>query len=303
MPLTSFRYFNTSQAIVIFCNEVKGLGTERDLAISYKSAFVLGQKLGEPMAEEMRRRTLRSEGKVAEIDRGYFSGYIKPANNNANRVDRRLVHNQNGKGKAVVIMRERNGHSLLGVFRTEGQALSFTRSRIAKGTISNAGEGSSWDARHATYEMKRINHQRRTITTASIADVAESVIGAAGNPMSWPDLLSATEDQSSAHRCFHVGHPRRRVCLQRILVNVPLDIKRSLGGDGHALILGEDVFRHEVQIVLEDDALFGQDRCVARIEAADLLAGDAANIVRRNVFDESFGQAFGEPDGVGLRVA
>jgi hypothetical protein len=45
------------------------------------------------------------------------------------------------------------------VFRTEGQALSFIRSRIAKGTFVNADEGSSWDALHAQYEMKRINHE------------------------------------------------------------------------------------------------------------------------------------------------
>jgi len=36
--------------------------------------------------------------------------------------------------------------SLPALFRTEGQALSFIRSRIAKGTIVNADEGSSWDA-------------------------------------------------------------------------------------------------------------------------------------------------------------
>src|ERR1700704_2609694 len=44
-------------------------------------------------------------------------------------------------------------------FRTEGQALSFIRSRIAKGTIINADESSSWDALHAQYEMKRVNHE------------------------------------------------------------------------------------------------------------------------------------------------
>jgi hypothetical protein len=59
----------------------------------------------------------------------------------------------------VIIIRERNGRSLPAVFRTEGQALSFIRSRIAKGTIVNADESSSWDALHAQYEMKRVNHE------------------------------------------------------------------------------------------------------------------------------------------------
>jgi len=106
------------------------------------------------MAEEMKGRKLGGEGIVAEVDGGYFGGYVKPANHRENRRDRRLARNQNGKRKAVVIIRERNGRSLPAVFRTEGQALSFIRSRIAKGTIINADEGSSWDALHAQYEMK-----------------------------------------------------------------------------------------------------------------------------------------------------
>jgi hypothetical protein len=141
---------------------VKGKSAQaisRDLGLSYKAAFVLLHKLREAMAEEMKGRKLGGEGKVAEVDGGYFGGCVKPANYRENRRDRRLACNQNGKRKAVVIIRERNGRSLPAVFRTEGQALSFIRSRIAKGTIINPDEGSSWDALHATYEMKRINHE------------------------------------------------------------------------------------------------------------------------------------------------
>jgi hypothetical protein len=66
------------------------LALSRDLAISYKAAFVLSHRLREAMAEEMRGRTLGGEGKVAEIDGGYFGGYVKPANIRETRVDRRL---------------------------------------------------------------------------------------------------------------------------------------------------------------------------------------------------------------------
>jgi transposase-like protein len=117
-------------AIAIFCNEVKGksaLAISRDLGLSYKAAFVLLHKLREAMAEEMRGRKLGGDGKVAEIDGGYFGGYVKPANHVENRRDRRLACNQTGKRKAVVIIRERNGRSLPAVFRSEGQALSFIR--------------------------------------------------------------------------------------------------------------------------------------------------------------------------------
>jgi hypothetical protein len=67
----------------IFCNDVKGksmLALPRDLSISYKAAFVLAHKLREAMAEELKGRTPGGEGKVAEVDGGYFGGYVKPVN-------------------------------------------------------------------------------------------------------------------------------------------------------------------------------------------------------------------------------
>ena len=84
-------------AIAIFCNEVKGksaLALSRDLNVSYKCAFVLLHKLREAMAEELRGRVVGGEGKVAEIDGGYFGGYVQPANIAENRRDRRLRDNQ-----------------------------------------------------------------------------------------------------------------------------------------------------------------------------------------------------------------
>jgi ISXO2-like transposase domain len=111
------------------------------------------------MAEELRGRTLGGEGKVAEVDGGYFGGYVKPANRKENRVDRRMAYNQSGKRKVVVVIRERNGGSLPAVFKSEGQALSFIRSRIAKGTIVNADDATSWNDLHARFEMKRVNHE------------------------------------------------------------------------------------------------------------------------------------------------
>jgi transposase-like protein len=149
-------------AIAVFCNEVKGksaLAMSRDLGVSYKVAWVMLHKLREAMAEEMKGRVVGGEGKVAEVDGGYFGGYVKPANLVENRIDRRLARNQNGKRKVVVIVRERNGGSIPAVFKSEAQAISFIRARVAKGTVVNADEASSWDALNAKFEMKRINHE------------------------------------------------------------------------------------------------------------------------------------------------
>ena len=76
-----------------------------------------------------------------------------------NRRDRRLVRNQNGKRKVVVVVRERGGNSVPAVFKSEAKAMAFLRAHVAKGTIMNADEAGSWEELHKRYEVKRINHQ------------------------------------------------------------------------------------------------------------------------------------------------
>jgi transposase-like protein len=148
-------------AIAIFCNEVKGksaLALSRDLNVSYKCAFVLLHKLREAMAAELKARVVGGEGKVVEVDGGYFGGYVKPANNKEYRRDRRLRRNQNGKRK-VVIVREPHGNSVPAVFKSEAHAAAFIKARVAKGTTIQADEAGSWDSLHDRFEVKRINHE------------------------------------------------------------------------------------------------------------------------------------------------
>jgi transposase-like protein len=163
-------------AIAIFCNEVKGksaLALSRDLNVSYKCAFVLLHKLREAMAAELKGRVIGGEGKIAEVDSGYFGGYVRPANLADHRLDRRRFENQSGKRKAVIVIRERNGNTLPAVFRTEGQALNFIRSRIAKGTVVNADESPNWNELHSRFEMKRINHEEAYSLNGACTNWAE----------------------------------------------------------------------------------------------------------------------------------
>ncbi len=135
------------------------LALSRDLGVSYKCAFVLAHKLREAMATELKGRTIGGVGKVAEVDAGWFGGYVRPANIRERRADRRFAENKSGKRRAVIIIRERNGNSLPAVFRSEGAALSFVKSRIAKGTVVHADEAGAWNELHSRFEMKRINHE------------------------------------------------------------------------------------------------------------------------------------------------
>jgi transposase-like protein len=157
MPLRAYLL-----AIAIFCNEVKGksmLALSRDLGCSYKASFVLAHKMRESMASEVRQTAIGGEGKRAEIDGGYFGGYVKPANRREDRKDRRLRQNQSGKRRVVVVIRERNGRTLPGVFRSEAEALNFIRAKVAPETTLYADEAPGWNDLHARFTLHRINHQ------------------------------------------------------------------------------------------------------------------------------------------------
>ena len=126
-----------------FRNEVKGksaLALSRDLDIQYKSAYVLSHKLREAMASEMKGKRIGGVGETVEIDGGYFGGYVKPANHRENRRDLRLVANQSGKRKVVVVMRERDGRTIPAVFKSESAALGFIVSRVEPQTKLMADE-------------------------------------------------------------------------------------------------------------------------------------------------------------------
>jgi transposase-like protein len=92
-------------AIAVFLNEVKGksaLALSRDLGTSYKAAFVLGHKLREALASELKGAQVGGGGETVEVDGAYFGGYVKPANLKENRRDRyRLTAAARGSTYAI----------------------------------------------------------------------------------------------------------------------------------------------------------------------------------------------------------
>ncbi|HMD29210.1 MAG TPA: IS1595 family transposase [Steroidobacteraceae bacterium] len=172
LPLKSYL-----MAIAVFCNEVKGksmLALSRDLDVQYKTAFVLSHKLREAVASSMKALRIGGEGKVAEVDGAYFGGHVRPENMKADRVDRRRVENRSGKRQVVVVMRERDGRTLPGVFPAEDAAVATIRRRIAEGSIVHADESPAWDKLHARFAMKRINHQDGYSVDGACTNGAES---------------------------------------------------------------------------------------------------------------------------------
>jgi transposase-like protein len=161
-------------AIVIFVNGAKGvsaLQVSRDLDVQYKTAFVLSHKLREAMAAEQAGRTLNG---TVEIDGAYFGGYVKPENRKEDRKDRRLKANLTGKRQCVVIMRERGGKSLPFIVRNEGDAVPYVRDHVGTLATIHADEGTGWDALHAGWDTKRINHSVAFLDDGVCTNQAES---------------------------------------------------------------------------------------------------------------------------------
>jgi len=159
-------------ATAIFVNAVKGISAlqlGRDLDVQYKTAFVLAHKLREAIGVN------QSEGElsgVVEVDGAYVGGPVRPANEAADRTDRRAEHPA-GRQSAV-IARERGGRTLPVVVSKESDAIPFIRQHVAPGTVVHADEAPGWDRLHAHYEMMRINHSVAYSLDGACTNWAES---------------------------------------------------------------------------------------------------------------------------------
>lgn len=161
-------------AIAIFSNGAKGhsaLQLSRDLKCNYRSAFVLAHKLREVLEAEQSKAT---PSNVVEVDGAYFAGHRKPENQAEKRVDRRTAEEQTGKRRVVVVIRERKGRTLPFVFRKESDALPVIRATVPFGSTVHADEAPGWDALHAHYDMRRINHSVAYSMDGACTNQAES---------------------------------------------------------------------------------------------------------------------------------
>lgn len=99
---------------------------------------------------------------------------MKPENVKADRKDRRLAFNRSGKRQCVVIMRERNGKSLPFVVANEGDAVPFVRDHVGTLATIHADEGAGWDALHAGWDTRRVNHSVQFFDKGACTNQAES---------------------------------------------------------------------------------------------------------------------------------
>jgi transposase-like protein len=162
-------------AIAIFVNGAKGyaaLQLSRDLDVQYKTAFVLSHKIREALGCEQ-AITDKLSGHV-EVDGAYFGGHIRPENRKEDRKDRRRAEHQTGKRRVVVVMRERAGRTYTNVFNAEGQSVAYIGKQVDPSATVYADEAAHWDALHARFLTKRINHQQAYSDGEACTNQAES---------------------------------------------------------------------------------------------------------------------------------
>jgi len=146
-------------AICLIVNASKGMNMvqlSRDIDCQYKTAFVLAHKLREAIAREVQTGEVL-EGHV-EIDGAYFGGHIRPHNEKAKRVDRRLKKHQTGKRRVVIALREREGRTLPFVGMSEGEGVALANENVSRMSTMSADEASHWDELHIGYHVDRVNH-------------------------------------------------------------------------------------------------------------------------------------------------
>lgn len=105
--------------------------------------------------------TLTIDGQTIEFELKSVTtgrGGVSTANRKADRADRRLAEEQTGKRQVVVVIREVMGRTLPFVVARESAGVPLIRQHVASGTIVNADEAGGWDALHASFDTRRVNH-------------------------------------------------------------------------------------------------------------------------------------------------
>lgn len=208
-------------AIALYAKAPKGLSAIRlqhELEVEYKTAFVLLHKIREAVGIEQHRHELRG---IVEIDGGYNGGYIRPFNNQADRIDRRRLRYSEER-KCVFIMRERWGRSRAFVC-SEAEGARLVPSVVAPGSTIVTDQNAVYNRLHSQYRVLRVNHDKQFANGTASTNWAESYfarldrsekgihhhfagdyLDAYANEMSWREDNRRRDDKDKFHDLAHL---------------------------------------------------------------------------------------------------
>lgn len=173
-------------AMAIFTNGALGVAAcrlQREIDVSYKTAFVLAHKLREAMGLDHLAVDVQLEG-VVEVDGAVFGGKPRRLPNEPDKWEeyrRNYREEARKKKKLIVVIRERTCEKTgkigrVRVFRVskEGDAVAIVRDLLKKGTIVHADESTQYDPLHAFFDTKRIKHAKWFSDGIACTNQAES---------------------------------------------------------------------------------------------------------------------------------
>ena len=176
-------YRDLLAAVVIFVNGALGtaaLRMIREMGFSYKTAFVLAQKLREAMAVDYDEQL---EG-IIEIDGAYMGTRRHRLPNK--RVDgeaafQEFLKKNPKKQTSLVVIRERPDPEIKRPARVrafhvpkEGDGVVHARRIVKRGSVVHADEGTQWEPLAMYFETKRINHSISYSDGVACTNAAES---------------------------------------------------------------------------------------------------------------------------------
>lgn len=171
-------------ALAIFTNGVVGVAAcrlQREIQISYKSAFVLAHKLREAMGNHDDTDQLAG---VVEIDGAIFGGSMPRLPNAKELWAEYKIRNKaiaRRKRRLIVVMRERehDDPARIAKVRTflvakEGDAIEIARKIVKPGTVMQADNTTQWEPMHAHFDTKRVDHSKEFSNPEACTNQAES---------------------------------------------------------------------------------------------------------------------------------
>lgn len=168
----------------LFANGVNGVAAcrmQREINISYKSAFVLLHKIREIMGSDEEAALMSG---VVEIDGAVFGGSVHRLPNRKALWKEFIEKNKaeaRKRRRLIVVMRERGsgeadppGKVRTFLLNKEGDAIEIARRVIMPDTILHADFSTQWEPLHLYFETKRINHSESYSKDGACTNMAES---------------------------------------------------------------------------------------------------------------------------------
>lgn len=168
-------------AIYLFISGSKGeaaLHTKRMLKLNHKSVWVLFQKFREAVDADLADRVLSG---TVEMDGAYFGGWTPGENTGraGKRAAKPGAKSKSRKQCVVAVVERGHGKAIAKVVEKENQvaAIEIAKKHIDTKAILNTDEHPSYDALHARYDMRRINHQKEWVNGDTTTNSVENFHG------------------------------------------------------------------------------------------------------------------------------